>query len=795
MLPPLSQTDLISVENAIRLLDPQGEIVKLDVTRKTIHYSSKIKCWERGTHFTGTEEVVRAYWVAWLCTTGVYPLEALELERSYAYGSAGSAQLDIRVAQPEKAAEAYALIELKAPQDWGGVSDKRIRSQLFALTAEDPEAKVLSFSTLQVDGDGEVHLSGINIDRESGLTYAGWQRKKPYVSTFPINYNEPTSEPFKFGGPRDLNKSFTRVQLDRMRIELHNQLWGGSRDDNQIYAWLVRLFLTKIYDEKHTKSGDAYEFQVLFSGSQKETPTETFRRINECYHLAYARYINKEILHDEGLTQPLFSAEELQWVVETLQQVSLTHVAATTGDLLGGFFEAITRDGFKQSKGLFFTHYNIAVFMLEVLDLGELAAQKLSSNAHTNDRLPYVIDPSCGSGTFILAAMRTITARISKLRDEADTADLLDQLASKFPIDRPNEWAREFIYGIEKREDLTISTKVNMVLHRDGHTHVFNDDGLSSLSSLSDRHEDSKFRPLTKSVSYYGKPLAETFDVVVTNPPFSITLDSIVSSDLGSNFELAKDKNSENLFLERWYQLLKPGGRLAAVLPESFFSTTENQAARVFLYRHFHVRAVVSLPTNAFAPWTPTRTSILFASKKQPNEEKKWAKAYNEAFDTKDAARSKGLASIKKLVTPGATSSDQIDDHCSDLRAVLSQLKIVTDAAVTKDTPRSDLEAIRESLKSFNSEGSALNEALIKCPGSDYLGLMVDEVGFRRTKRAENAAPNDLFESFLPASVAGTPHPRRRVLNLNDIPDGWTLETSKAGTDALSILKAANLWA
>ena len=793
MLDSLSADDLAAIEVAILELDPDGTYVTLDVTERRVQYSSAIRSHERITAYTGTEEPVRAYWVAWLCTTGVYPPGAIELERSYAYGSSGSAQLDIRIADSLTPSHAYALIEIKPPNEWGGVSDKRIRSQLFALTAEEPDVSVLSLSTLQVDSDGAVRLTGINIARKEGLTFDVWRRRKsPYVDTFPINYNQPTSEPFIVGGERDLNLGLTRVQLDRTRVELHNKLWGGSRDDNQIYAWLVRLFLTKIYDERHTKKGDPYSFQVLYKGSAKESTAATFERINATYQAAYTRYVNAESVNDEALSGLLFSNEELQWVVETLQQASLTSVGTSTGDLLGGFFEAITREGFKQSKGLFFTHYNVAVFMLEALDLGELAVQKLTSTAHTNDRLPYIIDPSCGSGTFLLAAMRMITAKIADIRESADTADIRDQLASKFPADRPNEWARDYIYGIEKREDLTISTKVNMVLHRDGNTHVFNDDGLQGLSNLSDRHSEAKFRPLTSSAPYYQRPRAETFDVVVTNPPFSITLDSETQSDLADNFELANDKNSENLFLERWYQLLRPGGRLGAVLPESFFSTTENMQARIFLYRHFDVRAVVSLPTHAFAPWTPTRTSLLFARKKGVAAEKAWSKAFDKARGELSTLQTNALSSIRKLLSPGRATAAQLNDHVSAANTAIGRFGTIVTSPVTASMAHDDLENIRDAIKAFAVDAEALRITLNAVPGMDYLGLIVDEVGYRRTKRAENPAPNDLFVAMTDNAGSGTKS--MRLLNLNDVADGWSIHAPATGADALAVLKAAKLW-
>ena len=77
--------------------------------------------------------------------------------------------------------------------------------------------------------------------------------------------------------------------------------------------------------------------------------------------------------------------------------------------------------------------------------------------------------------------------------------------------------------------------------------------------------------------------------------------------------------------MERWYQLLKPEGRIGVVLPESFFSVEDDIAGRYFLYKHFNIRAIVSLPSHTFLPHTPTNTSLLFASKKTEKQEKDFA--------------------------------------------------------------------------------------------------------------------------------------------------------------------------
>src|SRR5208337_2926557 len=127
-----------------------------------------------------------------------------------------------------------------------------------------------------------------------------------------------------------------------------------------------------------------------------------------------------------------------------------------------------------------------------------------------------------------------------------------------------------FIYGIEINPDLGLATKVNMVLHGDGNINIFIKDGLldfdryeisSKVSALSKRFEKSGFS--------YTPPVNEQFEVLLSNPPFSVDLDTETKRGLTTRFEYANKRNSENLFIERWYQLLKPGGRMAVVLPEA----------------------------------------------------------------------------------------------------------------------------------------------------------------------------------------------------------------------------------
>ena len=617
------------------------------------------------------------------------------------------------------------------------------------------------------------------------MTYQQWKADATHTDALPVNYGQPVHKHFVKGGDPDLDEEVTRRQLDRTRKQLHDKLWGGSRDDNEIYAYVVKLLLTKIHDEKSTRSGSKYKFQIYYSGSKREDPRDTFARINARYQEAYKRYISKDAA--DPLKEEKFSAIELAWVVELLEHVSLTAAARRNGDILGAFFEAITREGFKQSKGLFFTHYNIAVFMLAVLEVDLLAAQRIATPGHTNERLPYVIDPSSGSGTFLLAVMRLVTAHLTREKDAiASSVDIEDEFNQKLPDTAPNQWAKDFIYGIEKREDLTISSKVNMVLHHDGHTNIVNGDGLASLSRLAQSH---LLREKAASGDYYSKPVTESFDVIATNPPFSTTLDPSTINSLASTFELAQATNSENLFVERYYQLLKPGGRLGVVLPESFFSTTENVPPRQFLLRHFNIRAIVSLPQTAFQPWTPTRTSLLFAQKKSVDEEVAWAATENGEATRLKAAVESLRNPVRRLRRPIKSMTDaDVATYRDEVRGACQAL----DIAIEDDdlTSPDRLAEIEKQAKAIDVDRRAFEAAAAAHPFASFVAITVGNIGYKRTKRGEQRRPNDLFAAMREQDGEAV-----RVSNVGDELDDWSFDLEATGTrDALSVLRRAKLW-
>ena len=137
-------------------------------------------------------------------------------------------------------------------------------------------------------------------------------------------------------------------------------------------------------------------------------------------------------MRDLHSTQTSLSPEKLAYVVGRLERLSVTE-NVHHGDLLGEFFEHIVSQDFTQSKGQFFTPMKLVRFMLALCDAAGVAGRimRTARDYHGRPRLPYVIDPSCGSGSFLIEYMKLITARLrlpevsstlpNRIRDAHDT--------------------------------------------------------------------------------------------------------------------------------------------------------------------------------------------------------------------------------------------------------------------------------------------------------------------------------------------------------------------------------------
>ncbi|MFZ3166352.1 MAG: N-6 DNA methylase [Candidatus Methanoperedens sp.] len=110
------------------------------------------------------------------------------------------------------------------------------------------------------------------------------------------------------------------------------------------------------------------------------------------------------------------------------------------------------------------------------------------------------------------------------------------------------------------------------------------------------------------------------FDILMANPPFAGDIKEpriIHKYELGFNAD-GKAQSSvgrDILFIERNLDFIKPGGRMAIVLPQGRFNNTSDKRIREFIAEHGRILAVVGLHQNTFKPHTGTKTSVLFLQK------------------------------------------------------------------------------------------------------------------------------------------------------------------------------------
>ncbi|MCA9381225.1 N-6 DNA methylase, partial [Candidatus Dojkabacteria bacterium] len=615
------------IENKLNI--EKNVVAKIDLEKATVNYSEKIKSNRTLRVLTGDEEIVRAFLIDRLVNELDYKPQNLETEREYTVPigrDIKNPRIDVLV--KDEKGNPFFFIEAKAPSKFE--QDKsEIEGQLFSLAQEEEKksgtkVKYLVYYTAELQ-DSVIVDRAIIIDFETYRNYNDWENDG-YVSIgseLTAGYGEPKKQPLIKGDEKyDLRVRINKDEISGLGKNLHNVLWGGGgTNDSEIFYSLVNIILAKIQDEYEKEDGEEYDFQIYQYGTHVESQNKIYERINSLYKRALREQLNvtdqQKIDDDNIINRNKFPLNKLIYTVQSLESFSFLEGRSSLDgkDILGDFFESITRDGFKQNKGQFFTPTPIVNFLLYALQLDQLAISRLNENRE----LPLIIDPSAGSGTYLVEAMKLITKEVkykqrNKLKSSRQIKQRFEELFT--PDHNENKWAREYLYGSEINFDLGTSSKVNMILHGDGSTNIFVKDGLLPFRFYVKETSPNFLETSSNEDVYNNKEVNAKFDVAISNPPFSVDLDSQTQREVKNAFLFGDKKNSENLFIERYYQLLKEGGRLGVVLPESVFDTTENKYIRLFLFKYFNIKAVISLPQVTFEPFTSTKTSLLFAQKK-----------------------------------------------------------------------------------------------------------------------------------------------------------------------------------
>lgn len=767
---------------------PQKVVAKLDLDKNKIEYQGILQG-QVIKEIKGDEEMSRSFILTRLINELGYSPDRIEIEHEYTAGRphTNTSRIDIIVRDAD--GNAFLFIECKSPDAYASDDrDQIIEEQLYKVAGmERTEGNSVRYLVLYTTAEtsDKVMDECIIIDTEKFPTFADWEVSRDFSNTLPARYGKAQKTPYIKASAKDLETDFTNDMLNQLQTDLHNVLWGGGgTDDNEVFASLTNLILAKIQDEDEKEDGDTYDFQSMTfakDGDEEfETNEQLFERINALYRRALKSklYIldENELQKSYVIDSKKFSLSKLKYAVQRMEELSFVDGKNSLNgkDILGDFFEGIIRSGFKQSKGQFFTHINIVRFMLYALQTDRLAIRRIKEDKE----LPYMIDPSAGSGTFLIEYMKFITKNMKYRNCNVDGYNALlgtaravkDKVLSDwfYPNQRENKWAQTYIYGLEINFNLGTAAKVNMILHGDGSTNIFVKDGLLPFSKYEKETAPNALHGSDKNELYQNREVNGQFDLILTNPPFSVELDNDTKKSVKHDFMFGEKKNSENLFVERWYQLLRENGRLAAVLPESVFDTTENKYIRLFLYKYFTIKAVVSLPQISFEPYTSTKTSILFAQKKTATEVKAW----NDAWDSASKEYSHLVTQAKNLIAvangtkqkaklpsiKNLTAEQERKVLARMLKNYLTELDDELDANTLIKKYTEELESICTIDKDTKDTFGFVNTWWVfgeVASELDYAVFMAeaDNIGYKRTKRGERPMPNDLYRTDLNGDI------------------------------------------
>ena len=363
--------------------------------------------------------------------------------------------------------------------------------------------------------------------------------------------------------------------------EIHDYIYSNDGlSPQQTLEEFVKILFIKIFDENEKLkqfSVSSEEWNDIKSG---KSVSSFFGRITALFDKTQKEY--KEIFDTDDRIK--LSQNALGFTVNKLQGISLL---GSSQDAKGLAFQKFLSHHEKDGRGQFFTPEPVIDFCVSMMQ------------PKPNET---IIDPACGSGGFLLSALKYLQDNNPKL----NTSEVVSQN----------------IFGLDINRSIARIAKMKLLLEAKGKTNILCTNSLEDLDSIK------------LSVGQQNG-----FDLILTNPPFGakITQSSVLSKfDLGHKWgnhekEFYKSKtvyanqNAEILFIERCLQLLKEGGRMVIVLPNGNFENPSLEYLRYYIKQKAKVLAIVNLPQETFIPYgTGVKTSLLFLEKDSKNEERQY---------------------------------------------------------------------------------------------------------------------------------------------------------------------------
>ena len=660
----------------------------------------KIYCpLKKAWHISTPEERVRQYYIAILANKYGYSLKQMEqeLKVNNSKRGQGKARADIVI--------------------WKNEQDKKDKKAAFIVVeckAENVKVRVE--------------------DYYQGFNYASWahadffvttnEKETKYFNVDPAYLPQKLDEVVAIPTAKDVDdaarieqiknqtKLFTRDEFTKTLRACHNIIRNNDKlSPEAAFDEISKLLFMKIRFERDNKGMKVFTKQAYLDAAQNhEKNVRPGLKGTDLYALSYMQFLfrtTKEFFKDDRLfdDKDEINIRENSFI-QILEKLETFNLSDTQDDVKGIAFEEFLGTTFRGELGQFFTPRTIVDFMTEILDPQEGEV---------------ICDPTCGSGGFLIKAFEYVREKIeADIRSKKDSlrlsiegndydalpedkqvkishsidkmqAALNTELDTGIEGSRMYQLSRNCIYGTDANPRMARTSKMNMIMHGDGHGGVHHHDGLLNVNGI----------------------FEERFDVILTNPPFGQNVDRgqlISEADKFTDEEMKKKYKkkygaaydealkqvddhigesllslydlgntstlTEVLFMERCLRLLKKGGRMGMVLPEGVLNNKNLQTVREYFEGKAKIILICSIPQDVFiAAGATVKPSLVFMRRFTNDEESEYANCKSEALAEVTALHQAEIDKLEATIAKADALTESLKDDLKKAKTKLKQAK------------------------------------------------------------------------------------------------------------------------
>ncbi len=566
---------------------------------------------------------------------------------------------------------------------------------------------------------------------------------------------------------------FKEDEFANLLHKCHNIIRNIEKlDPAAAFDEIAKILFMKVFVERNLRKGEQNnKFTIDYIEKAKEFNANPLTNFFEDTKKIFA----KDLIFDKDEKINL----KEHTILRIIKELQIYNLSLTSTDVKGIAFERFLGRTFRGEIGQFFTPRSVVDFMVEMIDPLENEV---------------VCDPASGSGGFLIRVFNKVRESIQKdiirqydefkkqligdkseeqiTQEEAKKLnDKLQNLQKELQIDsvdsRLHKLSNHCIYGTDANDRMARTSKMNMIMHGDGHGGIHHHDGLLNVNGIFENR----------------------FDIILTNPPFGAQVekeDKVQEKDtqfevqkdgekykvkkgdndewLAKNEELAKkyyalygkeiyqnaqakiienigkpiaqlfalkenstSDKTEHLFINRSLDLLKPSGRMGIVLPEGVFNTPNAEYVRKFVEGRAFLRAVISLPNETFlSSKASVKCSILFLQKFSESEQEKWDSLLKSHRQNLEQEHKNELDLLNEIINYRKQKGEKVAKYSTE----------------DKNRAKKELKELNERI-----EKEALSKTKIDF---DYPIFMAEPeaVGITSTGETGESVPNDLLDSF-----------------------------------------------